>query len=431
MAYEDNEVSVRAGKPRELYRFVGTYSVYRYTSASKPIMYKAPDEDEAFEYLPITLHRGDVNAGTPDDDNLDLAIELPVATEVVTAYAFNTSPPDLNVTIFRYHTLDDVRIYWRGRITNIGIEEGIATFTSPSELGVAMSQDFPNVYYQASCNHVLYDARCKVPEADWTVPTAVTHIEGKAITVASIGGLDGALIGGELALLSGERRMIVGQQDNQLLVNFPFSKLAVDDGVIIAAGCNYAYEGDCATKFHNQLNFGGFPFIPTGNIFADGIEEGSMLPDETCLPVRPCEGMIMNFRCEPAGVVGRLFSSNWKFPQFQPNPPSGAILSESNHNGPNWTIDEYDHPEIQEDLIGQNLMELKGDGYSFNMFIKYNIPHGDWKLQIQYPQGTWSSLGIDDAEFVVLKQRCYEKGPTEIFRAPIGGLFPYYFEWSE
>ena len=285
MAYNDNELSVRSGAPRELYRFEGTYVTYRYTSDTKPRTWQAPDENEPHTYLPITLERSEVTTGTPEDDNLDLTIDLPVSAAIVTAYAFNTSPPDLEVRIWRFHALDAVVPYWTGTITNINIEDGIASFTSPSEIARAMSQEFPNVYYQAPCNHVLYDARCKVDYGDWSGEVTITATGDKQVTVAAMPAeLEGKLIGGEFVLPSGERRMIVGQAGTVLSLNFPFSAVNVGMVGTIAAGCDYAFNGDCKLKFANQLNFGGFPFIPEDNIFEQGAEPGSRLPDNTCKP---------------------------------------------------------------------------------------------------------------------------------------------------
>lgn len=196
MAYNDNELSIANGKQRELYRFVGTYKTYRYTTNTAPVRWQAPDELQPYTYLPITMKRSEVTAGTPDDDNLDLTVNLPVTAEIVTAYGFNVAPPDLNLTIWRYHTLDSVVPYWRGRINNISVDEGVAAFNSPSEIGRAMNADFPNVYYQSPCNHVLYDERCKVAYADWSVVAKVLAVADKAITLSTIGKFDGKLIGG-------------------------------------------------------------------------------------------------------------------------------------------------------------------------------------------------------------------------------------------
>lgn len=287
MAYNDNELSQSNGTPRELYRFVGTYATYRYTSDTKARKWQAPDEDAEHFYFPIAMERDEITAGTPDDDNLEATIRLPANTELATVYAFNTSPPDLALTIWRFHTLDDVRPYWRGTITHIAIEDGIASLSSPSELGRAMQQDFPNFYYQSPCNHVLYDARCGVDYAEWSDELNVTAVNSKLITLAPIpANLNGQLVGGELVLPSGERRMIVSQAGNVVEVNFPFAALNVGTLATIAAGCNYAYDGDCKLKFDNQLRFGGFPFVAEDNIFETGVQPGNTLEDNTCLPPR-------------------------------------------------------------------------------------------------------------------------------------------------
>lgn len=267
MAYNDNETSLSAGKPRELYKFEGTYGDYFYTPGQEDVTYLAD------VYEAIAAKRGNVKIGTHEDDGLDLTIEMPVGMQLVRDYAFRISPPRLHLTIYRYHTLDDVKTYWSGPVSNINISAGKATVRSPSALAYALSGDCPSVYYQTPCNRVLFDVGCKVSRALNTVATTVASVNGRNVTIADNGGrADGFFAAGELVAASGERRMIVAHAGVAVTLNYPFARLTVGAAVEVVAGCNHAYEGDCLTKFNNQQNFGGFPFIPTVNPFAEGID---------------------------------------------------------------------------------------------------------------------------------------------------------------
>lgn len=267
MSYNSDETSVHSGKPRELYKFEGTYGDYHYTPGQDDITYQAR------VYQSIAAKRTNVKIGTQEDDGVDLAIEMPVGLQLVRDYAFRISPPKLHLTVYRFHTLDDVKVYWSGPVTSITVQAGKATVRSPSALAYALSGDCPSVYYQTPCNRVLFDAGCKVSRALNTVATVVSSVNGRNVAIADDGGKpDGFFLAGELVAASGERRMIVGHAGPALVLNYPFARLAAGAAVEVVAGCDHSYSGPGGCpKFNNQQNFGGFPFIPTVNPFAEGI----------------------------------------------------------------------------------------------------------------------------------------------------------------
>lgn len=283
MPFADDEQSKHAGRPVELFKYEGTYDDYFYTSGPEQIEYPAAS---GIFYVPIATKRSAINVATQNDDNAEVTIELPVSSQLISVYGFQIAPPDLKLTIYRGHNGDFVRA-WSGNVENIQVVKGTATIRVPSDLAAALNADFPNVYYQGPCNHALFDARCGVDYNDWSFATEVAALDGLTVTVDGIGTLNGQLVGGDAVLASGERRMIIAQAGNVITVNYPFAQIAIDDVITIAAGCDLAWAGDCATRFNNQLKFGGFPFIPPKNIFSTGIEPGKNVSDEPCLPYLP------------------------------------------------------------------------------------------------------------------------------------------------
>ena len=284
MTYAASEASKHGGKPIELFRYEGTYQNFYYTSGQKVVSFQAPDEGAPNDYIPLAMKRSAVPQATQDDDNAEVTIEMPVSTDIVAIYGFQISPPKLSLTIFRGHTPGEYVRYWSGDVENIQVARGTATVLVPSGLASALSADFPNVYYQTPCNHTLFDPRCGVPAADWTVDTAITAVAGVSVTVASIGAFTGKLLGGDALLPSGERRMIVAQAGNVLTLNYPFADANVTDAITIMTGCDLAWAGDCKLRYNNTRRFGGFPFIPPKNIFRTGLEPGKDVADEACLP---------------------------------------------------------------------------------------------------------------------------------------------------
>jgi hypothetical protein len=284
MTYLASEQSINNGKPIELYRYKGTYQTFRYTSGQKVVSFQGPDEGAAYDYIPIAMHRSGINQVTPADDNGDVSIDLPVGTDLVPIYGFQVSPPDLELTIFRGHNPGEYIRYWNGDVENINVVSGTATLRVPSRLSAALAADFPNVYFQTPCNHTLYDAHCGIVMSAWSATTTISGIAGQVISVAGIGTLTGKLIGGDALLPSGERRMIVSQTGTDLTLNYPFSTATVGGAIVIAAGCNLDWQGDCKTRFANTARHGGFPFTPNVNIFSTGIEPGKNLVGDPCLP---------------------------------------------------------------------------------------------------------------------------------------------------
>lgn len=297
MTYNASEISTHGGRPVELYRYKGTYQSFYYTSGPVAVSYQADDEAAPNNYVPMTTRRSAVTTTTQADDNSEVTVDLPVSAELVGIYGFQLSPPSLELTIFRGHNPGEFIRYWNGEVENIVVNKGMAQIRVPSRLAAALSADFPNVYYQGPCNHTLFDERCGVDQSLWDQNTTMTVVNGKTITVASVGTLTGQLLGGDALLPSGERRMIVAQVGNVLTLNYPFAEANVGEAIILLAGCDLAWMGDCKNRFNNTEKFGGFPFIPPRNIFAAGLEGGKDVTDEPCLPeIAIFEGWYFMFR---------------------------------------------------------------------------------------------------------------------------------------
>ena len=436
MTYADSEASKHGGKPVELFRYVGTYESFFYTSGQKVVSFQGPDEDAPNDYIPLNMRRTAVSQVTADDDNAEVTIEMPVTTDIIAIYGFQVSPPALELTIFRTHGADYVR-YWSGPVENINVAKGTASVRVPSLLASALSADFPNVYYQGPCNHNLFDARCGVDPEDWTVNTSITAIGTRTITVATVGTLGGKLVGGDALLPSGERRMIVAQTGNVLTLNYPFAGAAVTNAIIIMTGCDLAWAGDCKTRYDNTRRFGGFPFIPPKNIFASGLESGKDVADEACLPTVfdgiyfrlyfnwnvPVNGSTAQCACQPQDEDGQIGGR-------QPNGPGGKIIPG------NW----YNQPDIYENnvpdnplLNGQLLFRTYVDPLDIRTYVwEFGFPidpTGDWTALTQF--GAFTISANTPARFSMIE--FLQTGPAEavvLQTQNVGPLFPDYWAWS-
>ena len=269
--YTDRETSGHDGEPIECYEFVGSYKTYRYTSGDLAVTVNG----NVFE--PALLKRTNVKVGTHSEDNIDLNIEMPVSLAMAKDNAFQLTPPRLRLTVYRVHRgtnyATDFSIYWIGNTYKWDVDGESCTVNIPSVFSAALAGNVPSIFYQAPCNHVLFDSGCKISRAANKVTTTVTGITGSVVQVATIGAfVSGDFIGGEVAdIAHNDRKMIVLHAGNVLTVNYPFSTLQIGATVEVTRGCDHAFEGHCKTRYANQINFGGFPFVPSINPFESGL----------------------------------------------------------------------------------------------------------------------------------------------------------------
>lgn len=270
-AYDDRELSVHNGEPIECYEFVGSYKTYRYTSYALPVTLGGK------LYTPQAIKRSTIKAGVYDEDSISITVNMPITLALVKDYGFQITPPRLELSIYRVHNGTDFAVdfvtYWKGRISNFNITDDEAAITIPSIFADAMSANCPSIVYQTPCNHVLFDSGCKISRAANAITTVVISIDGNSVQIADVGGWpDGSFNGGEIAdLTHNDRRMISLHAGNLLTTNYPFSNLQVGATVEVTRGCDHGYNSDCKNKFFNQINHGGYPFIPAINPFEDGV----------------------------------------------------------------------------------------------------------------------------------------------------------------
>lgn len=270
--YDDKEESVDDSAPFELYEWVGSYRNYYMTSDAITHLFNSQN------YNPVPgLKRSTLKAGTHEEDNIDLTVTLPITEQLVKDYGFQTTPPSLDLTIYRFQRDAATFVpYWKGPVASIVINGETATLRTPSKFGNVLQGNIPNVYVQPPCNNVLFDERCKVSRAANSLSTVVSIVDGTTITIPSIGSFpNGWFVGGEIAIPArNERRMIVAQAGAVLTVNYAFSRIAAGTSIEVTAGCDHSFTGATGCpKFNNQINFGGCPYVPgeSNNPFTNGI----------------------------------------------------------------------------------------------------------------------------------------------------------------
>jgi len=263
MAYQDEETGLTSGRPIELYSFDGTYNDYYLTSYSLPVT------SNARLFTPIMISRNKLKVATQEETENALEITMPFDHPLVNEYAYQNAPPDLVFTLSRAHETDlnDTVVLWNGRVTGFSVEGRIAKLKVPALMSYALNGNAPTPRYQAPCNHILYDSRCRVDPATNQHVTTVTQITGNIITVASYPWAPGDAVAGQFISPAGEQRMIISTVGNDITVTYPFASINIGDSVTLRKGCDHAFDGDCKNKFSNGARFGGFPIVPARNPF--------------------------------------------------------------------------------------------------------------------------------------------------------------------
>jgi len=262
--FNDLEESVQESLPVECYRFTGSFKNYYYTSSEKAVMIGAD------VYQPVAVSRSRIKAGTHEDDSLQLDLEIPFDVPVVKDYAFAQTPPKLYLEVFRQQGGDPTIFspFWQGEVRGFSVNDRTASIRVPSIFSNALQGEIPNVYYQAPCNHVLYDDRCGISRAAHTVSTIILSVtDGVNVVTTTAPAADGVLVAGELVnTRNGERRMILANIGNNISLGYPFVDLRPGDTVDLIKGCDHSLP-TCKAKFNNVINFGGFHYIPAENPF--------------------------------------------------------------------------------------------------------------------------------------------------------------------
>lgn len=268
MTFDSTERGSIVGQPVELYEFTGTFNTYRMTSDAKEVI------SNGQTFSSVAIKRNQIRNANQEETNLALELELPYSHPMVIEYAYQTSPPSLQLIFSRVHRndLNDDLQFWKGSVVSWSIDGRVAKLKVPSLLSYALQRPVPPIKYQSPCNHILGDARCRVDlstAANRFVGTVDT-INGRTITVTGSPTFAvNECAAGEM-IIGDERRMIITNNGTTFTIDSQFAGIEVGDSVTVHRGCDHTLNGagGCRLRHNNVANFGGFPLVPTRNPFA-------------------------------------------------------------------------------------------------------------------------------------------------------------------
>jgi uncharacterized phage protein (TIGR02218 family) len=269
MTYEAKELSGSEGRPVELLQInYGIAGAWSYTTAEVPIEY------DARTYEPIAMRIGERTL-TSDAARATLKISLPQDAPV--GNLFRSQPPSglVTITVFMEHFGDNNFVVdWKGRVTTASWE--------PPWLVLHVENVFSSLQrpglrrpVSAQCPLRLYGPECRANEDDFKLESTVSGVTGVTVTSADVVGTPANHFGGgylewtHVERGTVERRMIRSSNTatGVLTLVTPPLGLIVGADITIVPGCDHTDGAGGCAKFANQLNYGGFKFIPKKNPF--------------------------------------------------------------------------------------------------------------------------------------------------------------------
>lgn len=272
MSFDALESSVQGGRPIDLHLFELGTTRFAYCNRERAVTY------DSIEYAPqVGISRGRI-AAERERESQDIQVIVPSSNPFASLFSGDPPPGERPTYTLRqaHHGDGEAVVAFSGRVASVSrtrsLREAVIT-VRPLTAG-AGSRLLPRHTYHASCGHFLFDARCKLLEADWEEFPTVTGVAGRAITVTgatNVGGGSDYWVSGTIQR-GEELRLVVSQAANVLTLNAPFRVSPLSQTVRALPGCKLRRVEDCHTKFNNAINYGGTDHVSDKNLFETGIE---------------------------------------------------------------------------------------------------------------------------------------------------------------
>jgi len=270
-SFDTLEKSTEDSRPIELYEIVLGSSTFFFTSAEDEITVGANT------FIPEPIARGQIGKGA-DQPSRNLLITMPSSNAFASQYV--TIPPGQKATvnIFRLQR-DEVPAFntqlllFKGVVQSVVFpNDGHSADVAIRSIETALNQNIPRFTFMSMCNHILYDEACGALDTDFDFIDVATSISGDTITITGLGASGIDFVGGYCRPSgTNDFRMVVEQSGDVLTLLLPFAADPTGGQIQAFAGCDHTLLGDCALVFDQVANYGGYPFVPSRNIFATGL----------------------------------------------------------------------------------------------------------------------------------------------------------------
>jgi hypothetical protein len=270
MTYDASELSTASGEPYFLYLFDnGTIAPTRLTSEPEALTRMSE------KWHPSPISHDDVERGG-NIEKQALIVNFPLSD----AYARTLLGPATfvtTVTVWRGHRndpTDELKVYWRGRV--VGAKDKARTIDVEVEsIFTSMRRPGLRARFQRNCRYALYGDGCNTDgntRASNETAGTVTAVAGLVLTVPEAATAAANDYRGGIVNWGGLFGFVTVHAADQLTLTNDIQGLAeavADIGaqaVLLAPGCDLS-TARCEDRFANDINHGGFAWLPTDNPF--------------------------------------------------------------------------------------------------------------------------------------------------------------------
>jgi uncharacterized phage protein (TIGR02218 family) len=271
------------GKPIELYVFQRGTEYWRYTDDRSAVTVNG------LAYQPATISRS-AQTDSQEESQSTVTVTLDHALPVVAGML--SGPADYRIAslaIFRYQPgSTDKALVARGRLSSVRWR-GASVEVTLTQMGALLQLPVLRKTYLPTCNHMVYDEYCQKDPADFTFSGTVAAIFAKGAAGGSPDGpsftvtVSGApaefgtatYFAAGFFTFDGQPTYLIAhtvETGVALLVALDTIPAGIAVGTVLpcTAGCDGAYA-TCLSKFNNLANYFGFPFMPTKNVYTQGL----------------------------------------------------------------------------------------------------------------------------------------------------------------
>lgn len=269
--FDTLESSVQDSRPIELYEFTLGATTYRFTSAEDDLTVGGD------VYTATAIARGRVELGS-DQANRNVVVTLPSSTALAQQYVEIPPGQRCTVNIFRYQrdespAFNTQVLLYKGQVQTCRFpNDGHSAEFAVRSIETALNRNIPRFNFGGMCQNVLYDNNCGATASSFDHLGACTAASGNTVTISGLAASGFDFVGGYVRPTGAQDfRMVIAQSGDVLTILLPFASDPVGSNMQAFAGCDHLIEGDCALVFDRVADYIGFAFIPSKDIFREGL----------------------------------------------------------------------------------------------------------------------------------------------------------------
>ncbi len=245
----------------EIYEFALGGERYRYCTGDSVITLGG------YTYAPAPIERNEISK---DFEAESASLTLPISLEPAPRFRILNPSVIVSVSISKS---DGARLFV-GRVgsCSFDLKGGKATLKLVSLQGM-MKTKIPSRTYSRACSFELFGLGCDLSKETYktiVLPNQFSADSTKTkITSPLFGAKPAGFFSAGYVELAWELSYILAHEGNQITLLFPLQLLSNQSSLYVYPGCDKT-RAACGSKFDNERNFGGFPFIPEVNPTTQG-----------------------------------------------------------------------------------------------------------------------------------------------------------------